>query len=319
MGQPTGTFDKYDAVGIREALSDVIYNISPEDTPCMSNAGRETTKNTTFEWQTDALAAASATNYHIEGDDVSTFDTLSPTTRLNNYTQISRKTLVISGTLEATDRAGRKSELTYQAAKQSAEIKRDMETMALANQAKVAGDSSTARRTASLGAWVATNTSVGATGTDPSPIDGSDPRNDGTQRAFTETILKDVIQQIWTEGGKLKMLMLGSFNKVAASAFTGIAAQRYNAQGAKPSTIIGAADIYVSDFGNLEIVPNRFQRARDGWLIDPEYVSFVYLRPFTVEKLAKTGDSEKRMLLVEWGLKVKQEKALGLAADLTTA
>jgi hypothetical protein len=160
-----------------------------------------------------------------------------------------------------------------------------METMALANNAKVAGDSSTPRETAGLGAWVATNTSVGATGTDPSPIDGSDPRNDGTQRAFTETLLKDVTQQIWTEGGKLKMLMLGSFNKVAASAFTGIAAQRYNAQGAKPSTIIGAADIYVSDFGNLEIVPNRFQRSRDGWLIDPEYCSFVYLRPFTVEKL----------------------------------
>lgn len=320
MAQPTGTFDKYDAVGIREALSDAIYNISPEETPFMSNAGRESVKNTTFEWQTDALAAASSTNYVVEGDDVGTFDAVTPTVRLNNYTQISRKTLVISGTLEATDRAGRGSELAYQMAKRSAEIKRDMETMALANNAKVAGDSSTARETASFLAYLGTNTAIGTgAAADPVTLDGAAARTDGTQVAFTEAILKNVAQQIWTTGGKLKMLMLGAFNKQLASTFTGIAEQRYNVKGNAPTTIIGAADIYVSDFGNLSIVPNRFQRARDGLFVDPEYVSFCYLRPFRTEKLSKTGDNEKRMLLVEWGLKVKTEGAHGIAADLTTS
>lgn len=316
MAQPTNLFDKYDAVGIREALSDVIYNISPEDTPFMSNAGRETTKNTTFEWQTDALAAASTTNYAIEGDDA-TPEAQTPTVRLSNYTQISRKILAVSGTVEATDRAGRASELSYLAAKQSAEIKRDMESMALANNAKVAGNSSTARETASFLAYLDTNTSAGSGGADPSPADGSAARTDGTQRAFTETLLKTVAQALWNSGGKLKMLMVGAANKVVASGFSGIAETRVNVQAAKPTKIIGAADIYVSDFGNLEIVPNRFQRNRDALFVDPEYVSFVYLRDFRTEKLAKTGDSEKRMLLVEWGLKVKTELAHGIVADLT--
>lgn len=319
MAQPSNLFDKYDAVGIREALSNVIYNISPEDTPFMSNAGRETTTNTTFEWQTDALAAASTTNYAIEGDDA-TNQAQTPTVRLNNYTQISRKVFGVSGTIEATDRAGRAGELSYLASKASSELKRDMEAMALANNAKVAGNSSTARETGSFLAYVGTNTfhQSGGSGADPVTLDGAAARtDDSTPVAFTEAMVKNVASQIWTSGGKLKMLMVGATNKATASTFTGIAAQRYNASGAKPSTIIGAADIYVSDFGNLSIVANRFQRARDALFVDPEYVSFVYLRSFKTEKLAKTGDSENRMMLVEWGLKVKTEKAHGGVFDLS--
>lgn len=321
MPQPTNLYDKYDAVGIREALSDVIYNISPEDTPFMSNAGRETTTNTTFEWQTDALAAASTTNYAIEGDDA-TLQAQTPTTRLNNYTQISRKVFGVSGTIEATDRAGRAGELSYLASKASSELKRDMESMALANNAKVAGNSSTARETASFLSYLGTNTVFqtggSPSGADPATLDGAAARTDNSATAaFTETMLKNVASAIWTSGGKLKMLMVGAANKQVVSGFAGIAAQRYNAQGAKPSTIIGAADIYVTDFGNLSIVPNRFQRSRDALFVDPEYVSFVYLRSFKTEKLAKTGDSENRMMLVEWGLKVKTELAHGGAFDLS--
>jgi len=184
----------------------------------------------------------------------------------------------------------------------------------------VAGDATTARSTASLQAYLKTNSNKAGDGTDPVYTTvPTDPRNDGTQRDFTEAILKDVIQQVWTEGGTPKILMVGSFNKQAASAFTGIAGQRFNTTGAKPSTIVAAADIYVSDFGNVSIVPNRFQSARSAFVIDPEYASIDFLRPMQTIEMAKTGDADKRLMLCEWGHRVKTEKAHGIAADLTTS
>lgn len=318
MAIVANTFTSYDAKGIREDLSDVIYNISPEETPFVSNVGKGTISNTVFDWQTDALAAA-ASNAQIEGNEQS-YGAVTPTTRLQNYAQISSKNVVISGTEEKVNKAGRKSELAYQIAKRGAELKRDIEFSCLNPNAAVAGDSSTARETGSLGAFLKTNTNRGTGGDDPTYTTiPTDTATDGTQRDFTETILKDVIQQVWTEGGTPKMLMVGPVNKQKVSAFTGIAEQRYNAQGAAPSTIVAAADIYVSDFGNVSIVPSRFQRERDAFVIDPEYISIDYLRPMQTEKMAKTGDAEKRLMLCEWGLRVHTEKAHGTAADLTTS
>lgn len=318
MAIVANTFTSYDAKGIREDLSDVIYNISPEDTPFVSNVGKGSISNTVFDWQTDALAAA-ASNAQIEGNE-QTYGAVTPTTRLQNYAQISSKNVVISGTEEKVNKAGRKSELAYQIAKRGAELKRDIEFSCLNPNAAVAGDSSTARETASIGAFIKTNSNRGTGGDDPTYTTiPTDVPTDGTQRAFTETILKDVIQQVWVEGGTPKMLMVGPVNKQKVSAFTGIAEQRYNAQGAAPSTIVAAADIYVSDFGNVSIVPSRFQRERDAFVIDPEYISIDYLRPMQTEKMAKTGDAEKRLMLCEWGLRVHTEKAHGMAADLTTS
>lgn len=324
MAQPTNLVDRYDAYrSIREDLADVIYNISPEETPFMSNIGRETVKNTYFEWQTDALAAASTTNAVIEGDDASA-DSLAMTNRVANYTQISRKVIATSGTVEAVNEAGKRSEMAYQLAKASSELKRDMEATLLCNQAATQGNSTTARTTAGLPAWLRTNTNFGSGGANPTMSSTNDGypnagRTDGTQRTFTETILKDVIKKVWTEGGSPKILMVGPHNKTVVSGFAGIGATRFNVQGAKPSVIIGAADIYVSDFGNVSVVANRFQRERDAFILDPEYAAVGYLRNFRTETLAKTGDSEKRMILVEYGLKVKTEKAHGIAADLTTS
>jgi hypothetical protein len=320
MAAITNTFTRFDAKGVREDLSNVIYQISPEETPFMSNVGRENVKNTFYEWQTDDLAAASTSNAQIEGDDITTFAAVTPTVRLGNYTQISRKDVIISGTLETVDKAGRRSELSYQMAKRSAELKRDMETTMLANQAAAAGSTSAARKTGALLAFLKTNISKGTGGGDPSYTTIPDAaRTDATTtnlRSFSEVLLKDVIQKVWTQGGNPKVVMAGPVNKQNLSKMAGIAQQRFNAQGAKPSTIIGAADIYVSDFGNVTIVPNRFQRERDVFVLDTEYASVAYLRPFQTVELAKTGDAEKRMLLVEWGLKIQNEKAHGLVADL---
>lgn len=320
MAIVSNTFTTFDAKGIREELSNVIANISPEETPFQSNVGSESVSNTFFEWQTDSLAATSTTAV-INGDDVASFDATSATTRLGNYTHIRRRTMIVADNLEFVDKAGRDSEIAYQLAKRGKELKRDIEAVLMDNNARVAGNSSTAPETAGLGAWIATNTnkSSGATaGVDPTG-DGTDARTDGTQRAFTEAMLKDVMQQTWSAGGNPSVLMVGPFNKQAVSAFTGIAAQRYQAPSDAPTTIIGAADVYLSDFGSVTVVPNRFQRDRDAFVLDPEYAAVCYLRPIQQVELAKTGDAEKRMVIAEFGLKVMNEQAHGGIFDLTTS
>lgn len=325
MAQPTNLFDRYGATkAVREDLANVIFNISPEDTPFMSSVGRENASNTYYEWQLDQLAAATAANAAIEGDDA-TLDARTPTNRVGNYTQISRKVIGVSNTVEAVDKAGMKSLISYELAKASAEIKRDMESSLLANQAAVVGNSSTARRTAGLPAWLRTNTSKGVGGAEPTMSATNDgypsaARTDGTQRAISETMLGDAIQQVWAQGGDPKIAMFGPVNKRKASAFAGIAVNRMNqtSGGPKAFSIVATADVYLSDFGKVSFVANRFQRERDVFVLDPEYASVAYLRNFKTEDLAKTGDSIKKMILVEYGLKVKTEKSHAIIADLTT-
>ena len=317
----SNTFTTYSAKGIREDLSNVITNIAPEETPFMSNIGRENVSNTLFEFQTDTLAAAAA-NAQLEGDDVASFDAVTATVRVQNYCQISRKTIILSATEEVVNKAGRRSELAYQIAKRGSELKRDQEFIMLANTGAVAGDSTTARKTGSLLAFLKTNIDYDTTsGGNPSYTTlPSAARTDGTVRTFTETILKNVIQKVWTAGGTPKILMVGPVNKQRVSGFSGIASSRFNVDGgAKPATLIGAVDIYVSDFGNVSVIANRFQRERDAFVLDPDYAKMTVLRPYQQIELAKTGDADKRMLLVEFGLKVLAENAHGLAADLITS
>ena len=320
MAIVANTFTTYSAKGIREDLSNVITNISPEETPYMSNIGRENVSNSLYEWQTDVLAAAAA-NAQLEGDDVTSFDSVTATVRLQNYAQISRKTIVLSATEETVNKAGRRSELAYQIAKRGSELKRDQEFSMLNSAVAAAGNTTTARATASLQAFLKTNVDMQTNGANPSYTTlPSSARTDGNVRTFTETILKNVIQKVWTSGGTPKILMTGPVNKQRVSGFSGIASSRFNIDGgARPATIVGAADIYVSDFGNVQVVPNRFQRERDAFVIDPDYAKMTVLRPYQQVELAKTGDAEKRMLIVEWGHKVLAENAHGIAADLVTS
>ena len=315
MAQPTNTFDTYDAIGIREDLQDVIYSISPTETPFMSSAAREQVKNTFHEWQTDALAAAVTNNAVIEGDDA-TLDAASATSRIGNYTQIMDKTVVITGTQESVDKAGRASELAYQIAKKSKELKRDIESTLLTNQARAAGNSSTARTFGSIGAWIATNDNLAGDGTSPTANNGSDARNDGTQRAMTEDMLKEVIKNVWNAGGNPSVVMVGPFNKQKISGFTG-GSTRFDAS--EDKTLYTSIDVYSSDFGDLEVVPNRFSRDRDALVLDMDYWSVGFLRDFTMHELAKTGDAEKRQLLVELTLISRNEAASGGVFDLTTS
>ena len=315
------TYQTYQSVGNREDLTDMIYDISPTETPFMSSIGKSKATATFHEWQIDNLAEATIANAAVEGADASSA-TLTPTTRVGNRTQISQKTIQIAGTEETVDKAGRKSEKAYQLAKASSELKRDMEKIMLANQAATAGDSSTARTLGSLQAWL--NTNYVGTGTAGSL--GSTARVPGTDGAFTETMLKSAVKQAYTNGGNPTVLMVSPTQKQVVSTFAGIAEQRYQAPSNKQTTIIGAAEIYLSDFGTLSVVPNRFTTADDeattgegeqAFVLDPEYAATAFLRPFQTNELAKTGDSEKTQLLVEYTLEVKNEAAHAIVSDLS--
>jgi hypothetical protein len=312
------TYQTYTAIGMREDLSDVIYNISPTDTPFMSSIGKTKATATYHEWQTDSLAAA-ALGGAVEGADASTI-TASPTTRIGNRTQIFTKSVAVAGTLEAVDKAGRKSEKAYQLAKVSAELKRNIELTLLSNQVSAAGDSSTARTLGGLQAWLNSNYDGGTSGVAGSG--GTTARTDGTDRTFTETILKTVIAEVYTSGGSPKVLMVNPAHKQVVSGFAGIAAQRYMAPSDGPTTIIGAADVYMSDFGTISVVPNRFLNSTNAgdetaFVVDPDMAAVAYLRPFQTIELAKTGDSEKTQLLAELTLEVKNQAAHGIVADLS--
>ena len=310
------TYQTFTAIGMREDLSDVIYNISPTDTPIMSSIGKTSATAVYHEWQTDSLAAAT-TQAAVEGADA-TSATLSPTTRVGNYTQIIQKTIQVSGTLEKVNKAGRKSEKAYQLAKASAELKRDLETIITANQGKSAGTSTVARNMGSLLSWIKTNSDQGSGGSAPL-VSGTSTRTDGTQRTATEALLKTEIASIFDQGGSPKAVFVGSAGKQKVSSFAGIAVNRYQITKPEAGVIIGAADIYQSDFGQLSIVPDRFMRTRDMLILDPEYAAMAYLRPFMTNELAKVGDSERTQILAEVTLEVKNEAAHGIVADLNFA
>jgi len=329
MALVTNTVTRYDASrSVREDLSDTIYNISPVDTPFMSNVGRDTAKQTLFEWQTDTLAAP-ANSPVIEGDDVhGTTDLRANTQRVNNYTQINRKIVEVSGTVEAVDKAGMKSVLAYNMAKAASEMKRDMETGALGLQIGNVGTNAVARATAGLGAWIITNWLGGAgAGAAPvmsgnaggNPLDGSPSTAAvaGTARAFTEALLKSAMQKVWTEGGDPKIAFMNATQKIAFSAFAGIATRFRDVPAGKQAQVIGAADLYVGDFGTLSVCPDRFMPVTAVYVGDTEYASLAYLRNFKTEVLAKTGDNEKRMILCEWGLRVKAQRAWSSILDLS--
>jgi hypothetical protein len=314
-------YNAYDAIGQREDLTDVIYDITPTETPFMSSIGKTKATAVYHEWQTDSLAAATTNNAAVEGADASDA-TLSPTVRLGNYTQILQKTIKVSGTLDTVNKAGRKSEKAYQLAKASNEIKRDLETILLANQGRSAGTTnSTARKMGSLLSWIKTNSDAQTNGADPTTI-GVSTRTDGNTRTFTETLLKSLVSEVFVSGGVPKILMVGALGKQKVSSFTGLSAYRYNVNGGNggsQATIVGAADVYLSDFGSMAVVPNRFMRTRDALVLDPEYAAIAYLRPFQTNELAKAGDSDKTQILVECTLEVKNEAAHGIVADLNMA
>lgn len=316
----TGTYTTSSAVGIREDLEDVIYRIDPTEVPFFSSLGKSKAKAKYHEWQTQNLAtpAAVGVNAAIDGADAAT-SSITATTRPGNRTQIMTKTAVVSGGLQAVDTAGRANEMSYQVLLKGLELRRDMETQLIQNgPSAVDNGSSVAGKTASFESFLVTNVSRGAAGASSGFSGGAIAApTDGTARAFTETLLKTVMASVYSAGGKPTILSLDATQKQTFSGFTGIAVNRYEMTKPQMGAIIGAADVYVSDFGKLAVVPNIFQRHRSALLISPKFAKIAYLRSMRNWVLAKTGDADKRQLLVEFALEVCNEAAHAIVADLT--
>jgi len=315
MATPTNQFDSYDAVGIREDLSEIIVNITPEETPFFSKCKKTKATNTYHEWQTDELRAAAA-NINVEGD-ATTASARQATVRLGNYTQIVKGAVNIPDTDEGLNKAGRNREISYQVLKLGKELKRDVELALFANNAREAGSSGSAgRELAGLPSWITTNIDEAGDAT-AATGDGTDARTDGTAAAFSQTRFDGVMQSIWEEGGTPDRVYLSAGQMNVALGFTGMNNQRSTIGAAVGGTnaVVNAVDVYVTPWGTVEFVPSRHNRARDVFILQSDMFEVATLRPMKTTELAKTGDSTTRQIVTELTLVSKNEKASGAVYD----
>lgn len=316
MTAPTDTFLTGASIGNRESLHDKIYMLDKDEFPFMSAIGSGSAKATNEEWQTDTLGSASSTNYNLEGDDSANV-AITATVRVGNKTQIVKKVFQISRTQEQIDKAGRDSEIGYQTMKQGRQIKMDIETTLLKNQASNAESGATPRKLGGFPSWITSNDSRGAGGSDGGFQSGNTvAATNGTQRTFTETLLKVGLKAAWDNGGHPDLVILDSTHKQVFSGFTGIATQYQEAKG-KVATVVGAVDRYVGDFGTYNVVADRYASNRDAYIVDPDMAQVLWLSKIKREELAKTGDSRKFHLVGELTLKINNEAAHSIIADLT--
>jgi hypothetical protein len=326
MAQVSGTTDTYDLVGIAEDIEDAIYSITPTDTPLLTMANRKKATNTLHQWQTDSLAAATS-NKQIEGDDAS-YTTATPTTMLTNYTQIARKTVIVTRTADTVKKYGRAKELARLVTKYGKELKRDVEFTLVTNQSSSVGGTATARQSAGLESMISANrvipTTTNTTGTTPgytssawsAPTDGTT-----TGATLTEANIVSGLTLAWTAGGDPSVLMMNAAQKKWFATFTGATkyAGTYVPQGSKTAqaALIGGIDLYISDFGQHKLVLNRYMRTRTVFGIDPEYISVAFLDGIQMHDLAKTGDADKKMLITEFCLVADNPDAHMKVQDLS--
>ena len=317
----SNAFTSYSAIGNREDLSDFIWDISPTDTPYLNLIPKTNATATLHEWQTDALDAAVNSNQQLEGDEIAAAASTA-TVRLTNNCEIAYKSLGVTGTQEAVIKAGRKSELKYQILKRSKELKRDMESAVLSNKAKNAGNATAARETAGVESWIATNADRGVGGSDPTG-DGTDTATNGTQRAFSENLVRTVLKECWNAGGDPDCIFVSGKHKQEFSEFTGNATRYVDAS---DNALFPAIEIYQSDFGNLQVIPHRFMEGSSGGtpdsirsalILQKDMWALATLRAPHLEDLAKIGDAERRFILAEYCLESRNEGASGIVADLS--
>ena len=318
MTQPTGVYSVYDASGTsgvgkgnREDLVQAVYDISPTDTPVLTALPRVKAEAVLHEWTTHALTAAAA-NEKIEGDDA-TIDVENPKTRLNNRCAISNKVAGVTKTQQVVSKVGMQDAMAEAVGYKMKEIKRDMEVMINANTAKVAGNDTTARKTAGLPTWIVNAATV--IGANPTG-DGSNTATDGTQRPFAEGLLLEASQLAYDDGGSPSLLVVGTFNKRVASTFAGN--QNRNSD-ASTKKLVNSIGIYEDDFNTMKVVSDRFCVSRNAVLIDTEYAAIAYLRDMDTWDLATTGSSVRKQIEVEWALEIRNPDAHAIIRDLTTS
>lgn len=314
MAKVTNAFATYQAQANREDLSDVIYNIDPFDTPMTSAAGRRSVSNIVFDWQTESLPAVNTTG-ELEGFELSRSEG-TPTVRQAGVAQIMKRDATVTGTQNAANPAGKRKEMAHQMALVGKALKRDCESVAFGTiQDEELGDDSTARATFPLPNWIVSN--IDEAGDATTAIPGTKtPRVDGTQRALTETMFNDVLQSCYENGAEPSIYIVGPHNKRVVSTFTGRSSAR---QMIAYNKVVNSVTIYASDFGNIKIIPSRWIRPRDSFLIDPSYYRLGYYRAYERSGLGKIGDADTEMIVTEFGLQVDNEKAHGAILDLATS
>jgi hypothetical protein len=311
MAKVTNAFDTYTATADREDLSNIIYNISPMQTPFMSSIGKRSVKNVVFDWQTESLPTPSSSG-ELEGFELSR-SAATATVRQSNVCMISKRDATVTGSQESSDPAGKRSEMAHQLAIMSKALKRDMEEALCQNGAKTTGDASTARVTGGFESWITSNDSRGTGG---ASTGGGAAPTDGTQRDLDEDLLKDVLQLCFTNGGEPSLAICGPHNKQVISGFTGRSSAR---QFVDAETVEASVSIYSSDFGELKIVQSNRSRERSLLLVDPEFAKVSYLRDFKTIDISTIGDAMTKMIVVEYGLEVSNEAAHGVVADLNVS
>ena len=320
MAKVTNAFDTYTATSDREDLSNVIYNISPMETPMVSLGGKRSVKNVQFDWQTESLQAATSTGV-LEGNEISRAASTA-TVRAANVCQINTRNATVTGSQQASDPAAKKSEMAHQMSVIGRALKRDVEKTICGQQGRNNGAAATVRATRGFESWITTNAGRATSGTaGANAANESSAPTDGTQRAFTETILKGVLSTCFGNGASPSVMIVGAFNKQAVSAFSGRASatQAVALEGIPGDHVQAAVSVYTSDFGDIKVVPSNFSRARSALLVDPEYVGVAYLRAFETQDLGAIGDAETKAIYTEFGLEMKNEAANGVVADLTTS
>jgi hypothetical protein len=321
MGQPAETYDAYDAASSNaEDVQDKIYMVSPEATPVLSAGRRMKANQKNHEWLRDTLAAPSATNAVIEGDDRTGTAVVAPT-RVGNYTQLMDKVAIVTSSQQASKQIGRSNEMKREVAKKMMELKRDLEARLVSILPAVAGNGSTARQTGGLGVLIYTNVSHNGAGATAAHTSGfpTAANTGGTNRAFAEAQIKTVMQGIYTTSGDMpSFISMSPSHKSTFSGFAGIAANRFNVKGKEQGTVIGGADVYVSDFGTLTVVPNYVQAGSNQvYILNPETYGVAYLQGFQSTPLAKTGHTMKEMVFVEAAVCVTSEVSNGKIDNLT--
>jgi len=323
MTTPTNTYTRYSAgTNVREDLIDLITMTNPEKTPLISSFGTATAENTLHEWQRDSLRAPNKDNAAIDGDDA-TASAKTPPLRVGNYCQIFQDTISTSGRANKVKKAGMKTASGYYKAKAYKELQRDQEAMALSLNPAVAGNGALASKSGGLGVLIYTNAFHGGAGATAAHTSGAPTTANtaGTNRAFTEALLKAAVQQTYTNCGEVPPIaMMSPYHKGIFSTFAGIALNRKEIGKKEQAQIIGGADVYMSDFGSITVVPNYIMAGQDVvYGINPEYGDSAYLRSYQSTPLGKSGDSDREQVLCDSTVRLTSEIAQYAIKNLVPA
>lgn len=314
MPQASNSFATFNSSRVREQLQDKIWNVSVEETPFLALIGKEKIDGVFVEELNDSFAAGASNK--VEQGNIPTIAAATDVVRYGNRTQISEKTGSVTGTQERVEKAGKASEYDYQVGKKMVELKKDVEFATLQNTTSIAAAAGVSPQTRGMLGFIATNTSIGAGGVNPNPVTNVAP-TDGTQRAFTEQLLKDVMKLMFDTGSPNMDNLYALIPSNQRATFDTFLAGQTRFDKAEDKTLTATLEVYIGPFGRVKAVNARHMRQREVFLLNKEYVDLGVLRPMRDTELAKRGDAREFQIITEYMLIMKNEKAHGAIRDLT--